>query len=172
MFDDIINGAVYPDDKRVLSSVFDNVALPLNNDRSLEILDKAARTGNVNMVELLLEKYPEFECNLESLMLDAAQEDQDGLVSLLLSKGVDPNCKCPEEQISALSYAGMFGCLRTIKVLLAAGANMIDHDKWGDTPIWYAETYGHQTVLDAYEEHDPESYADHVHTESEMRMQM
>ncbi|PYI04797.1 ankyrin [Aspergillus sclerotiicarbonarius CBS 121057] len=115
-----------------------------------------------------------FECTavVEFLFSQAATLGHDGVVTFLLSKGVDPNYKIQAEQRSAITYAGMYGRLQTAKVLLAAGANINDPDACGHTPILYAELGGHRTVLDAYKQHDPESYAAYMHAQYENRVHM
>jgi Ankyrin repeats (many copies) len=76
---------------------------------------------------------------LDEALVHAAQNERPNAVIWLLDHGADPNA-CPYQGCGALQLAAAFGALESVKLLIAAGADMdVRNDFNGDNALGWAE---------------------------------
>lgn len=115
------------------------------NNTDLTDLHKACRQGNVHEVEFLLNQDPSLADTPSTSSEDsfgkggrtvhfATAGDQSKVLEFLIVRGVQPSLKT-ERGITPLHIACSKGLVDCAGILLRGGANMIERDSYGQTPM-------------------------------------
>jgi ankyrin repeat protein len=126
------------------------------NQKGLSLLHIAARTGNAEIVRLLLEA----GCNVNahstdrdsSALVDAAMDKHADIVTMLLNAGADPNIRTRDGQ-SALILAVGEDDLVSAEALLKAGAEPDQEDSLGASARKYAELFHKPAMLALFDKY-------------------
>ena len=128
------------------------------NGWSLTPLSAAAKSGNTDVVQLLLEagadpdrdllqNSPGLPSPARTPLMLAAQRGHKDVVRVLLESGANPN-RADGTDLSPLYWASIFGRKEVAKILIDAGAE-INRVYWGGkTPLKWAAHNGQQDVVE------------------------
>lgn len=110
----------------------------------------AAKTGNLQLAEILLEKgaSPNGKDDLGDTPLHvAAGQDNSRIVGLLLSHGADPDKQDGLGMTALIVACFKEAGIQTIQELVQDGADIHIKDSAGHSAFYYAEKYGHEDVV-------------------------
>jgi uncharacterized protein len=133
------------------------------DEKSWTPLLKAMSQGNVECITAVLDAGADMnarELNMGHTPLSRAISGWYGgkpqVVSLLLSRGADPNILPLNPQEGGLLAAVERGYETITLMLLARGADIEAEDTWGKTPIHVAAEHGHAGIIRILAEHGAE----------------
>ena len=112
-------------------------------------LHHAAYCGQTEIVQLLLEKKADVNCQDEkgaTALRQAAQQGHLEIVKVLLEKKADVNCRS-KEGATALHVAAVNGHLEIVRLLLESGADYKVKLANGFVPLKLASLFGHKDVV-------------------------
>lgn len=107
------------------------------------VLGLAARTGNIAIVERLLDAGAEADAEDEigfTALMEAARDGKHDIVKLLLSRGVDANHRSRESALflTPMHMAGLSGSAQMVQLLADAGAALDPKGREDGTPLMWA----------------------------------
>lgn len=110
---------------------------------------KAIKLNDIGFIEKQLAKGLDSDHRIksETLLMIAAREGREALVSMLVDKGADVNAKSAQGH-NAMSFSSRYGYLEIVQYLLNHGAevNITNNNNW--TPLLKAARGGHLEVVD------------------------
>ncbi|KAK6354158.1 hypothetical protein TWF730_008571 [Orbilia blumenaviensis] len=118
---------------------------PKGEDR-ISLLCAAAKAGQLLIVEYLLNSHrtqsnSSDKIQYETALIQAAKGGYPEIVRVLLSAGVDPNCKVAEKR-TALHYAAQKGHPEVAKILIDYDAKVNSSDSMRNSPLHIAAIHG------------------------------
>jgi hypothetical protein len=134
--------------------------LPDATDKhGVPLLNLASRTGNRNMVKILLEGGAEIDRQSQdrgsSALIDACTGKSIDIVKDLIAAGADVNLKSKDGQ-SGLVIAVGLNDAETVEELLKAGANPDDPDALGASARTYAKLFNKPTMVTLFNTYAPQ----------------
>ena len=121
------------------------------NSIGYSLLAKAAMTGLINLVRVLLKyadkssmKPPNEDSNP---LLQACTRGRVEIVKLLLEHGFDPNLMCSDQYYTCLTTACMQGHTEVVRLLLEHGAAPDQANQGYETPLGYACQNGRLDIV-------------------------
>jgi ankyrin repeat protein len=107
------------------------------------------RWDRMEVTELLLKRGANIDCATEmgrTPLIISAIEGHSELAMLLLEHGAGVNPKDKNYQRTALHFAALYGQRDIVAELVEHGADINETDAAGNTPLYYANRYGHEGV--------------------------
>lgn len=133
--------------------LIDNQKIDLNYQDELSgqsFLMMAIHAQNTNLIEALLQRG--ININLkdkrnQSALVFASSDGDDQLVSRLLELGADPNIKFNKKNFTLLMDAAREGNLKTLKLLIKAGAQVNEQTRYQETALHFSAKEGHEQIV-------------------------
>ncbi|RLN14374.1 hypothetical protein BBJ28_00025443 [Nothophytophthora sp. Chile5] len=122
----------------------------MENDKEVQTLIKAARSGSVQSVKQALKFGIDVDAHSSdnwTALIAASQKGHTDVVELLLANKASVNTQLPDGT-TALCIACQYGRVGAVRVLLASGAAIELADDLGFTALMVASQYGHTDVVE------------------------
>jgi serine/threonine-protein phosphatase 6 regulatory ankyrin repeat subunit B len=149
LFDAVIageTGAV----EQLLPSIYDP---NIRDQEGNALLPLAARAGNLEIVQLLLDRGMDVNSTLKpsgigkTAAMEAAIGNRSKIIESLVARGADLDRQESGSGWSALHYAASLDAENAVGALLESGANPNSQAENGWTPLFYAVRYGYLNTL-------------------------
>ena len=124
----------------------------IRDDEGNALLPVAARTGNLEVVRLLLDSGADVNSTMRpdgdgtTALMESTNRNQSDIVRLLIAEGADVNRQESASGLSALHLAARLSEVEIVEILLENGADPDLQDENGWTPLHLAARYGYARV--------------------------
>jgi uncharacterized protein len=108
-------------------------------------LERAAKSGNIDLVQILIDAGFDLNAGLSSPIASAASYRYPNIIKLLIESGAKVN-DLMEGAVTPLMYASASGCIDCVRLLVEAGADVNLQDSDEDTALDKAVANKHQEV--------------------------